>query len=55
MNRIFDGMKVSVNIIRHSYLSEKFGDEIERNNRLQNTAESMGTSVNMVKNIYIKK
>lgn len=53
-NRIFDGKKVSVNMMRHSYLTDKFGDTIEKEKQINNTMESMGSSANVLKN-YVKK
>lgn len=52
-NRIFGGMKVSVNMMRHSYLTEKFGDTIEKEKQMNKTMTDMGSSLNMTKT-YIK-
>ena len=54
LERIF-GKKCSVNILRHVYLSDKFGDEIERSKKMANVAEDMGTSSAQVIGTYIKK
>jgi integrase len=54
LNKIF-GKKVSVNLLRHSYLTDKFGDEIERSKKMANIAEDMGTSSAQVIGTYIKK
>jgi len=54
LERIF-GKKCSVNILRHVYLSDKFGDEIERSKQMANVAENMGTSSAQVIGTYIKK
>lgn len=43
LNKIFNG-KVSVNNLRHSYLTDKFGDTIEKNKEIANTMEKMGSS-----------
>jgi integrase len=51
LNSIFDGKKVSTNNFRHSYLTEKFGDNY---NEMQNTASMMGTSVGVIQGHYIK-
>ena len=51
LNAIFGGKKISTNNIRHSYLTEKFGDNYDS---LKNTATMMGTSVNTIQNHYIK-
>ena len=53
-NRIFDGKKISVNNLRHSYLTEKFGDTIKKNDELSNTMTEMGSSTGMA-TTYIKK
>lgn len=52
-NRIFGGMKVSVNMMRHSYLTEKFGDTIAKEKQVNNTMTDMGSSSNMLKT-YVK-
>ena len=54
LNKIF-GKKCSVNILRHTYLTDKFGDEIERSKKMANVAEDMGTSSAQVIGTYIKK
>ena len=54
LNKIF-GKKASVNLLRHSYLTDKFGDEIERKSTMANVAEDMGTSSAQVIGTYIKK
>lgn len=51
LNSIFGGKKISTNNIRHSYLTEKFGDNY---NILKDTASMMGTSVGTIQNYYIK-
>ena len=48
------GRKASVNILRSSYLTDKYSDELEKKTQMEKTAESMGTSANMVVNNYIK-
>jgi hypothetical protein len=54
LNRIFDGKKVGVNQLRHTYLTDKFGDTIRQKNDLANTMEEMGSSSAMA-DTYIKK
>lgn len=49
------GKKTSVNILRHVYLTNAFGDEIERSKKMNNVAEDMGTSSAQVIGTYIKK
>lgn len=54
LEKIF-GKKCSVNILRHVYLTSKFGDEIERSKKMNDVAEDMGTSSAQVIGTYIKK
>ena len=54
LNKIF-GKKASVNLLRHSYLTDKFSDEIERSKKMSSIAEDMGTSSAQVIGTYIKK
>lgn len=54
LNKIF-GKKCSVNILRHTYLTDRFGDEIERSKKMSSVAEDMGTSSAQVIGTYIKK
>lgn len=53
LNKLFD-KKASVNALRKSYLSDKFGDMIELKNELDKTMNEMGSS-RLQENIYIKK
>jgi integrase len=52
INRIF-GKNISVNTFRHTYLTEKYGDTIKKNNEIQKDMESMGSSANML-TTYVK-
>ena len=54
LNRIFGGKKVGVNQLRHTYLTDKFGDTINQKKELANTMEEMGSSSAMA-DTYIKK
>lgn len=54
LNKIF-GKNCSVNILRHTYLTDRFGDEIERSKKMSSIAEDMGTSSAQVIGTYIKK
>jgi hypothetical protein len=54
LNRIFDGKKVGVNQLRHTYLTDKFGDTISKKNDIANTMEEMGSSSSML-DTYVKK
>lgn len=53
LNKLFD-KKASVNALRKSYLSDKFGDMIDLKNELDKTMNEMGSS-RLQENIYIKK
>ena len=52
LNKIF-GKNASVNILRHSFLTDKFKDVIKQDNELKETCDQMGTSVEMAKSVYI--
>jgi len=52
LNKIF-GKKASVNQMRHTYLTGKYGDMIKKNNDLAEDMSAMGSSLNMSIN-YIK-
>ena len=54
INRIFDGKKVSVNALRHSYLTDKFGSTIEKKKEVAETMEEMGSSSSQL-DVYVKK
>lgn len=53
-NKIFNGKKVSVNNMRHTFLTDKFGDTIKKNNEISNVMTEMGSSKNML-TTYVKK
>lgn len=53
LNKIF-GKKASINILRHSYLTDKYGDTIEKEKALQNDMAKMGSSTSQ-REIYIQK
>jgi len=52
-NKIFGGKKVSVNAMRHSYLTGKFGDTIAKNKQIDETMSEMGSSKAMLTS-YVK-
>jgi len=52
LNKIFNG-KVSVNALRHTYLTDKFGEQIEKNKEIANTMEKMGSSSSQL-TTYVK-
>ena len=53
LNKIF-GKPSSVNALRHSYLTSKYGDTIKTNSALANDMSEMGSSLAQAK-IYIKE
>lgn len=53
MNRIFGGKKISTNMMRHSYLTDKYKETSENSKRLKNDMVDMGSSISMSDN-YIK-
>jgi hypothetical protein len=53
-NRIFDGKKISVNNLRHSFLTDKFGDTIAKDKQINNTMKDMGSSAGML-TTYVKE
>lgn len=54
LNKIFDEKKVSVNQLRHTYLTNKFAHTIDQKNEIDNTMSEMGSSANML-DTYVKK
>lgn len=53
LNKLF-GKKAGVNQLRHTFLSDKYGDLIDKKNELENDFKRMGSST-LQENIYIKK
>lgn len=53
MNRIFGGKKISVNMMRHSYLTDKYKTTSEENKKLAKDMSDMGSSTNMA-DTYVK-
>ena len=51
LNRVFDGKKISVDMLRNIYLTNNFKDQ---HLNLKKTAEKMGTSVETINNHYVK-
>jgi integrase len=51
LNRIF-GNKISVNMLRNIFISDKFSPAIKD---MEDVAQAMGTSVNMLQNTYAKQ
>jgi hypothetical protein len=54
LNKIFGG-KTSVNILRHTYLTDKFANHLNTKKELEEVCQDMGTSVATAEQIYIKK
>ena len=54
LNKIFDGRKISVNALRYGYLTDKYGDMIQKNKEIDETMTDMGSSKSML-NVYLKK
>ena len=54
LNRIFDGMDVSVNILRHSYLTAYYSGKMPSLLEMEDTAMKMGHSVKQAM-LYIKR
>ena len=54
LNKIFNGRKISVNALRHGYLTDKYGDMIQKNKEIDETMTDMGSSKSML-NTYLKK
>lgn len=53
LNKVF-GKKVSVNGLRHSYLTDKFGDQIAMKKSIDNTMTDMGSSASQL-TTYVKE
>lgn len=53
LNKIFGDKKISVNQMRHTYLTDKYGDQIEKKKQIDNTMKDMGSSSDML-NTYVK-
>jgi len=54
LNKLFDNKRISVNALRHSYLSNKYQNTVETNKELENDLTSMGSSI-LQQKVYIKK
>jgi hypothetical protein len=53
LNKIFDGKKVGVNGLRHSILTDKFGDTIAKKKEVDKVMTAMGSSSAML-DTYVK-
>jgi len=54
LNKLFDGKKVGVNLMRHAYLTGKYGDTIAKNKDIADTMSDMGSSKSML-TTYVKE
>jgi integrase len=54
LNKIFGEKKVGCNQLRHTYLTDKYGDTIKTKNAIANTMTEMASSPSML-NVYVKK
>lgn len=53
LNKIFDERKISVNILRHSFLTDKYKKHIEEQKKMDHDMEEMGSS-NKQATLYVK-
>ena len=51
LDKLSGKRKISVNAIRHGYLTDKFGDMMAKNKEVDETMTDMGSSNNML-NVY---
>ena len=54
LNKLFDGKKVGVNALRHTYLTDKYADTIAKNKAIENDMKDMGSSKSML-TTYVKE
>lgn len=54
LNKIFDNRKISVNNLRHSYLTDKYAKTSEENKKLEKDMEEMGSNAKNMATTYIK-
>lgn len=52
-NRIFDGRKVAINALRHSYLTDKYADQMKVQKKMENDMQLMGSSTKQAET-YVK-
>jgi len=53
LNKLFDGKKVGCNILRHSYLTDKYAETIEQKKKIDKDMADMGSSEAML-STYVK-
>jgi hypothetical protein len=54
LNRLFDGKKVGVNQLRHTYLTDKYADTLQQKKAIDADMKDMGSSANML-TTYVKE
>ena len=54
LNRLFDGKKVGVNQLRHTYLTDKYADTLQQKKAIDADMKNMGSSANML-TTYVKE
>jgi integrase len=54
LNKIFGDKKISINALRHSYLTGKYADTIKKNKEIDETMTDMGSSKSQLL-VYVKK
>jgi hypothetical protein len=54
LNKLFDGKKVGVNALRHTYLTDKYADTMEQKKKIDKDMKDMGSSSNML-TTYVKE
>ena len=52
-NRIFDGKKIAVNALRHSYLTDKYADDMKKKKAMADDMSKMGSSLSQAET-YVK-
>jgi integrase len=53
LNKLFGGKKISVNALRHSFLTTKYANTMKEMKDMENTMKEMGSSTNVAQN-YVK-
>ena len=54
LNKLFDGKKIGVNALRHTFLSEKYADTMSQKKKIDKDMAEMGSSANML-TTYVKE
>ena len=54
LNKLFDGKKISVNALRHTYLTDKYADTLEQKKKIDADMADMGSSAAML-STYVKE